>query len=324
MFLRAFSGDKKRKPPCEKIILQERSGGARLQTAQGQGRPRAFDVYPGSAGDSLIRAASGRGLFPARLWSASSRGRRAWGEKGPLWPKPYTHPCSGRFGGEEPVAEADFLPSFGSLRGETPPSCWRSLVAEGLTVRGEHWFLNSPNLSALGSSYRARGTLYAAQLGKPENRRAPCAAKRSRDGQKARQWARTASGVGVSVRLWTEAFSSCIAALRPGRVAILCARPFFLFFFFSSSSEPGSSSNEPGVSFNKPGFFSNEPYPSTNLVLSPTSPALPHAGFPGFSSRLRGGGFPRGLGRVFVRVPRCLSARAFPLRKRARRRTQAA
>lgn len=93
---------------------------------------------------------------------------------------------------------------------------------------------------------------------------------------------------------------------------------------FSSSSEPGSSSHEPGASFNKPGFFSNEPYPSTNPVLSPTSPALPHAGFPGFSSRLRGGGFPCGLGRVFVRVPRCLSARAFPLRKRARRRTQAA
>lgn len=92
----------------------------------------------------------------------------------------------------------------------------------------------------------------------------------------------------------------------------------------SSSSEPGPSPNEPGASFNKPGSFPNEPYPSTNLVLSPTSPALPHAGFPGFSSRLRGGGFPRGLGRVFVRVPRCLSARAFPLRKRARRRTQAA
>lgn len=125
-----------------------------------------------------------------------------------------------------------FLPSFGSLRGETLPSCRRSLVAEGLTVRGEHSFLNSPNLSALGSSYRARGTLYAAQLGKPENRRAPYAAKRSRDGRKARQWARTASGAGVSVRLWTEASLSCIAALRPGRVAIHCARPFLLFFFF--------------------------------------------------------------------------------------------
>ena len=63
---------------------------------------------------------------------------------------------------------------------------------------------------------------------------------------------------------------------------------------------------------------------SARACSYPLCPALPHAGFPGFSSRLRGGGFPRGLGRVFVRVPRCLSARAFPLRKRARRRTQAA
>lgn len=79
MFLRAFSGDKKRKPPCEKIILQERSGGVRLQTAQGQGRPRAFDVYPGSG--RRLPDSGGFGQGPLS----------GFGQKRP-------HPISRRFG----------------------------------------------------------------------------------------------------------------------------------------------------------------------------------------------------------------------------------